>query len=111
MNDAFVDAVRAQAYITCVWSHWHIRRKTMLRMASRTHHPDFAPDIIPNIMPKMRAEKYLGQDFMKNVPPETRNGVHVVVKVLPGGEKYRIYLLDARDESMKILALLDREVV
>ena len=59
----------------------------------------------------MRAEKYLGQDFMKNVPPETQNGVHVVVKVLPGGEKYRIYLLDARDESMKILARLDREVV
>ena len=111
MNDAFVDAVRAQAYITCVWSHWHIRRKTMLRMASRTHHPDFAPDIIPNIMPKMRAEKYRGLDFMKNVPPETQNGVHVVVKVLPGGEKYRIYLLDARDESMKILARLDREVV
>ena len=30
---------------------------------------------------------------------------------LPGGEKYRIYLLDARDESMKILARLDRKVV
>ena len=111
MNDGFVRAVRAQAYITCVWSHWHIRHKTMQKMASRELHPDFAPDIIPNIMPKMRAEKYRGEDFMKNVPPETQKGVHVVVKVLPGGDEYRIYLIDARDESMRILARLDRRVV
>ena len=30
-------------------------------------------------------------DFMKNVPPETQKGVHVVVKVLPSGDEYRIY--------------------
>ena len=50
-------------------------------------------------------------DFMKNVPPETQKGVHVVVKVLPSGDEYRIYLLDARDESMRVLARLDRRVV
>jgi beta-lactamase superfamily II metal-dependent hydrolase len=111
MNAGFIDAVRAQAYITCVWSHWHIRHSTMTRMASKKFHPDFSPDIIPNCMPKMRAEKYRGEEFMKNVPPETLGGVHVVVKVLPGGNDYRIYLLDARDESMRVLRRLDRQVV
>jgi hypothetical protein len=80
-------------------------------MASKKFHPDFSPDIIPNYMPKMRAEKYRGEEFMKNVPPETLGGAHVVVKVLPGGNDYRIYLLDARDESMRVLRRLDRQVV
>ena len=110
MHEGFVRAVRAQAYITCVWTHWHIRHDPMTRMASRELHPDFAPDIIPNYMPRMRWEKYQGKDFLKNVPPETLNGAHVVVKVLPGGENYRIYLLDARDESMRVMARIDRKV-
>ena len=59
----------------------------------------------------MRWEKYQGKDFLKNIPPETLNGAHVVVKVLPGGEDYRIYLLDARDESMRVMARLDRKVL
>lgn len=83
----------------------------MERMASEEFHPGFKPDIIPNMMPKMRAEKYRGEKFMENVPPETLLGVHVVVKVLPGGDDYRIYLLDARDESMRVLARLDRRVI
>jgi beta-lactamase superfamily II metal-dependent hydrolase len=110
MNEGFVKAVRAQAYVTCVWTHWHIRHDPMVRMASRRLHPDFAPDIIPNYMPEMRWEKYVDEAFRNNIPPETRNGAHVVVKVLPGGNDYRIYLLDPRDESMRVKARLDRRV-
>ena len=83
----------------------------MERMASRELHPDFDPLIIPNFMPHFLPPKRVGEfrnkPFMKNVPPETKDGVHVVVKVAPGGEAYRIYLVDARDESMRVRAILD----
>jgi hypothetical protein len=83
----------------------------MMRMASRRLHPDYAPDIIPNYMPEMRWNKYVDEAFRNNIPPETRNGAHVVVKVLPGGERYRIYLLDPRDESMRVKAVLERKCI
>ena len=103
----FLRAVRARAYVSCVWSHWHVVRQTMERMASRELHPDFDPVIIPNFMPTNRAGQFKDLPFMRNVPPATHEGVHVVVKVAPGGDAYRIYLVDARDESMRVRASLD----
>lgn len=44
---------------------------------------------------------------MKYIP--TRGAVHVVVKVRPGGSDYRVYLLDAHDESMRIVGRFDRK--
>ena len=45
---------------------------------------------------------------MKNIlVPHT---AHVVVKVLPGGNAYRIYLLEARDESMNVLSVIEKAV-
>jgi hypothetical protein len=35
---------------------------------------------------------------------------HVVVKVLPGGNAYRIYLLEAHDESMNVLSVVEKKV-
>ena len=101
----FIREVRARAYITNVWSHWHVTKGTMERMASRELHPDYAPLIIPNFMPTDRAEQFKDRDFMANVPPETKDGVHVVVKVAPGGGSYKIYLVEARDESMRVRAV------
>ena len=107
MGEAFVRMVRAKIYVSCVWSHWHVIDSVMERLASRTIHPDFDPVIIPNFMPKNRAEKYAGRPFMKNIPVETHTGVHVVVKVLPGGNSWRTYLVDARDESMRVLRVIE----
>jgi len=108
MCEEFVRSVRAQAYVSCVWSRWHVDRRTMERMTSRTIHPGFDPLVIPNFMPKDRAKVYKDMPFMKNVPPETHDGVHVVVKVAPGGDAYKVYLVDARDESMRVRACFDR---
>ena len=103
MGEGFVGAVRAKIYVSCVWSHWHVRESTMKRLVSRELHPDFDPVVIPNFMPGNRAREYAGRPFMRNIPAETRNGVHVVVKVMPGGDDWKIYLLDARDESMRVV--------
>ena len=75
-------------------------------MASPEIHPGCAPLILPNLMPQCQIDRYQGRDFMKNIA--TRGPSHVVVKVLPGGSDYRIYLLEAHDESMRILSRFDR---
>ena len=107
MSEGFLRAVRAKAYVSCVWSHWHVRERVLERLASRSIHPDFDPIVIPNFMPKNRVKKYAGRAFMRNIPEETHTGVHVVVKVLPGGERWRIYLVDARDESMRVMRTIE----
>ena len=75
-------------------------------MASREIHPDFEPLILPNLMPQCQIDRYQGRDFMKNIA--TKGPAHMVVKVLPGGDAYRVYLLEAHDESMRILSRFDR---
>ncbi len=103
MSEGFVRAVRAKAYVSCVWSPGHVNSKTLERMVSRDIHKDFDPVIVPNLLPKSRVVKYADRPFMKNIPEEVRNGVHVAVKVASGGSECSIYLMDARDESMSVL--------
>ena len=107
MSEGFVRAVRARAYVSCIWSPGQVNSKTLERMASRELHGGFDPVVVPNLMPKSRAERYAERPFMRNVPPEVQNGVHVVVKVASGGDSWRIYLLDARDESMRVLRVVE----
>ena len=109
MSEAFVRAVRAQAYVSCIWCPGQVVEQTLSRMASREIHAGFDPLILPNLMPKCQAERYKGRNFMKNIA--TKGPAHVVVKVLPGGDAYRVYLLEAHDESMRILDRFDRTVV
>jgi hypothetical protein len=46
------------------------------------------------------------EKFGYKVPPK---GVyHVIVKVFPGGERYRTYLVDPRNEDFCIMAVYDR---
>jgi len=108
MSEAFVRAVRAQAYVSCIWAPGQVSQITLERMASRELHPDYAPLILPNNMPQKKVDAFKGQGFLENIA--TRGPAHVVVKVLPGGDAYRIYLLEAHDESMKILSRFDRKV-
>ena len=75
-------------------------------MASRDIHIGYDPVILPNLVPESQARRYKGHEFMKNVAT-TGYPVHVVVKVFCGGDAYRIYLLDARDESMRVSALME----
>ena len=108
MSEAFVRAVRAQTYVSCIWCAGQVNKTTLERMASPTFHTGYEPIILPNLMPKCRVESYKDLDFMKNIA--TKGPAHVVVKVLPGGTDYRVYLLEAHDESMRILARFDRHV-
>ena len=66
------------------------------------------PAILPNLMPAKRRAKEINESYMKNIL--VSHTAHVVVKVLPGGDAYRIYLLDAHDESMNVLSVIEKGV-
>ena len=108
MCEDFVRSVRADAYVSCVWSPWQVNGKTLAHMSNRDIHGGVSPRILPNLVPSSQVQRYLGRDFMKNVVSD--GPAHVVVKVHPGGESYSIYLLDPRDESMRVMKRIDCEV-
>ena len=103
MSEEFVKAVRAQAYVACVWCPRQVSQKTLRTI---TAHSD--PAIMPNLMPASRRAEEAGEPYMKNIL--VQHAAHVVVKVLPGGDAYRIYLLEARDESMNVLSVIEKAV-
>ena len=104
MSEGFVRAVRAKAYVACVWDPWQLSSgKTLARLTSRAIHEGRDPVVVPTLLTAANAEKFAGQPFGANIPAETRHGVHVAVKVAPGGGESTMYLIDARDESMRVV--------
>ena len=103
MDDAFVKQVRAQAYVACMWCPGQLAPKTLKTVMAYSD-----PAILPNLMPARRKAKEINEPYMKNIL--VSHTAHVVVKVLPGGAAYRIYLLEARDESMNVLSVIEKGV-
>ena len=107
MSEGFVRAVQADAYISCVWCPRHVIESTLERMTSRALHGGREPLFVPNIYPASCRDRFEKAGRFGAIPDATRFGAHVVVKVAPGGDAYKIYLVDARDESMRVMGCLD----
>jgi len=105
MNEGFVKAVRAQAYVACMWCQWQAHPQILERLCKIGSYDGKRPFVVPNlvtdIQTKARNRETYGLD--------TSGASHVVVKVLPGGDRYLVYLLEAADESMRIKAVLERD--
>ena len=107
MSEGFVRAIQAQNYISCIWCPGQVAQETLSRMLSLKMHNDKPSIFIPTIYPTSRKAMFEKEGRFGGIPEATRFGVHVVVKVAPGGETYKIYLVDARNESMRVLGCLD----
>ena len=103
MDEAFVRQVRAQAYVACMWCPGQLAPKTLKTVMAYSD-----PAILPNLMPAKRKVQEINEPYMKNIL--VSHTAHVVIKVLPGGDAYRIYLLEARDESMNVLSVIEKAV-
>jgi hypothetical protein len=57
-------------------------------------------------MPAERRQVDQGKEWMNNVPRATYEGAHIILNVEPGGKKFSISLLPAKDESMKVESVL-----
>ena len=91
----------ARVYVACVWDQLHVTDDTMTRLSDRSACPGDRL-ICPGILPVERRRAEGGRAWMKDVPPEVYDGAHVVLTVPPGGERYSISFIDARDEKMTV---------
>ena len=100
MRPSFVNAVRARAYVTCVWCEGHLRENTAAAMADDSASGYPGPRLIcPNGTHPDWAKAAEGKPWRNKLVERVG---HVVVKAYDGGKKYKIYYLTAKDESMTV---------
>ena len=97
MGKAVVGELRAAAWVSCVWHKAQINDTNMRWMSSRELYPGDR-FLFPTWIPQPSVEAAKGCAWWKDVVSPG----HIVVKVAPGGETYRIYVLGCRDESMRV---------
>ena len=96
MSPEFVQEVRAQVYLSSVWQAGMVDHKSLSAMCSRDLYPGERIVCFGHVADSRRdVAKAYGGDV---VPPG-----HAVVKVMPGGDMFRVFVLDASDEKMRIL--------
>jgi len=106
MDEGFVRAVRAQAYVSCMWCSRQAHPKTLACLSRIGSYDGKKPFLVPNLVTPIQADPQKSGDYELSASGAS----HVVVKVLPGGDRYRIYLLEAADESLRVKAVLERAV-
>jgi len=103
MSREMLEAVRADAYVGCMWCSRQSHPDTMTRMVEAAGDGP-KPLILPQILPRIHREWFEARGEKCPHP----GAVHVVVRVREGGEAYTIYLLDAHDEEMRVTARFDK---
>ena len=96
MNESFIVSTQPQVFIIQAWNARHNNLTTLRAMSSTELYPEKRHIFSTNI--HEFAKNYLGQ----NLDKFSGYGGHVVIKVQPGGDEYKVYLLTAQDESMSI---------
>ena len=99
MGAEFCRSVRAQAYMTSVWSPNQITERNLINMASRKLYPGERV-ILPGFLPDIKKREYSGRPFMDDMLPVQG---HSVFKVSPGGKLFSLFVLTDEDESMTVL--------
>jgi len=103
MPAGIVKALKAHAWVACIWDQLHTLDFVMERLSDRNLYTDDRIHF-PTVFPKERCEADGSKAFFKDIAPETFDkGAHIVVTVPQGGKTYRISCLRSSDESMTIL--------
>lgn len=100
MSVEFVRAVRAKVYVACMWGRTQANPASLTRIVEGSRQTGERPLILPQVVTSLQRQwaEAAGWEFPH------KGAVHVVVKVEPGGGAYRVYLVDARDEGMRVVA-------
>ena len=96
MTPEFVKEVRAQVYLSSVWQARMVDHKSLSAMCSRKLYPG---DRIVCFGCVADCRKDVAAAYGADIPPVQG---HTVVKVAPGGDTFRVFVLDAADESMRV---------
>ena len=104
MPAPLVSALRPRVWVTCVWDQLHDVAPVMERLADRSLYPGDRL-LCPCIFPAERRAEDAGSPWLDDIAPACFDGAHVVLDVAPGGKRYTISCLDARDESMTVRSI------
>ena len=105
MNAKLAAALHARVVMIGCWHMVHAERGAMRRMSSVK-----SPCLyVPGYFAKRRREEEASEAWMKDIAPETYDGVHSVIDVAPDGKTYRLMIVDAHDEKGTILGAYDFE--
>lgn len=105
MGEAFVRAVRADAYVSCMWSPGQAHPEVLTRLKGQ---PSCLEGRNPLVLPQLLAPLQRAWFLENRGALPFAEAVHIVVRVAPGGGSYKIFLLDAHDEDMRIVAEFER---
>ncbi|MGI6401909.1 MAG: MBL fold metallo-hydrolase [Thermoguttaceae bacterium] len=98
MRASFVKAVQSRVYVTCCWWRGHVNDKTSKIMCDQQLYS--GPRLLcPTDPHPENAEMFQGKPWRQYM---CEMGGHVVVKVVDGGARYKVYFLTADDESMRV---------
>lgn len=100
MSPEFCREIRAKVYLSSVWQARMLDRKSLGAMCSRELYPGNRRIHFGDIAERM---KPIAAEYGKDIAPAG----HAVVKVAPGGGAFKVFALDATDESMRILSVDD----
>lgn len=102
MPEGFVRNIRAAHYIFPVWDYQHIQPSVIERVASPKLHDGKESRLYFTYIPPYLRDRCRLHEWNKQIAEE--NG-HVIVKVLPKGDCYKIYIVSAEDEKMTVKAV------
>jgi beta-lactamase superfamily II metal-dependent hydrolase len=98
-TDAFLGALQSTVLIVPSWAPSHPAPDVLKRIMNSRLPPSpryvFATDLRPS------ARTVIGQRADQLAAPPG----HIVVRVSPGGDSYRVYVLDSADESDRVIAV------
>ena len=101
MGRSFVERVKAAAYVTAVWSPSHVQDGNMRWMSSRELYPG-ERIVLPTFVPEKPRQEWPEATWWRDM---VTGGGHVIVKVLPGGDAFKIYQVESADETMRVKAV------
>ncbi len=100
-NENFISALAPQNFILSTWDALHPNHTVLARLFSKEIYPESRNVYATNIHPATRI--VIGD--LINRMASTQG--HIVVRVFPGGEQYRIYVLSDTDDPYKVLSESD----
>lgn len=96
MSSEFCASVRPRVWLSSVWQAKMVDHHSLASMCSRALYPGDRTVCFGYIAEKVR-------DVVAAYGADIAPAGHAVVRVAPGGNAYDIFILDAADESMRVL--------
>lgn len=95
----YVGSIDARHYLDPAWDYWHIQPSVMKNIYEGGRYEGH-PMVFSTHVFYSHLKEFGNEPWFRVINPEFG---HIVVKVDKGGETYRIFVVDARDEEMAVL--------